>query len=224
MCDALSAAGALLTVAGMGANMIGQSKVQGARNAVWQAENTRQRQITQNSANLFDQTLPKAGRPAQEAAVSDAADERTGQDTDRLKAFPTITPDAGQAPKEIGGAFSRALRGALNRNIDRAGRTADVNAYGDATRNLNVDLARSGQWQTIFGNQAVNSSRLTPGELDQANTAGSGWSSIGGLLGGAGRIAGAAGASGVGPGWADIFGTSAARAAPGAGLAWRYDK
>lgn len=208
MCEpmsALSAAGLALSALSMGAGMIAQGKAKEARNAAVQAENTRQRHIQQGSNALFDQTITQASKPAQDAAVDDAGDERTTQDTARLKAFPTMTPNVGDAPKEIGGAFTRALRGALTRNIDRAGRTADVNAYGDATRGLGVNLARAGQWQSIFGNQAVNSSRLLPGELEDANNAGSGWANIGGLLSGAGRIAGAAGSSGVGPTIGDLF-------------------
>lgn len=209
MCDPLSAAGAALSVIGMGANMIGANKVKDARDAVWRAENARQRDISNQSAAMFDKSLAGADRPTQDKAVSDAAAARTSEDTARLEAFPTLTATSGKAPAEIGAAFSRAMRGALNRNIDRAERTADVNAYGDANRDLNTSLVRSGQWQSIFGDRAVNSSRLIPGELEAANYAGQGWSTIGGLLGGAGRLAGIGGASGVGPSFGQIFGSPA---------------
>lgn len=202
---AIPIAAAAMTVAGSVAGMVGKSKVQDARNAAVSAENARQRGIEAQSAGLFNDTLAKGDRATQDKNVAMAADKRFQADQGRLTAAPQFTVPTGQAPGEIGSAFARALRGALNRNIDRADRTAKVNAYGDANAGLGTDLLRSGQWQTIFGNRAVNSANLLPLELDSANNAGDTWSGIGQLLGGAGRAIGSFGGGGMGGGGSSFF-------------------
>lgn len=195
---AIPIAAAAMTVAGSVSGMIGKSKAEDARNSAIAAENQRQRGIEAQSANLFNQTLTKGDRPTQDKNVADAADKRFQADQSRLTGAPSYTATVGQAPKEVGSAFARALRGALTRNIDRADRTAKVNAYGDANAALGTDLLHSGQWQTIFGNRAVNSSRLLPAELEDANRAGDTWSGIGSLLSAGGRAVGSFGGGGLG--------------------------
>lgn len=186
---------------------MGSNEQTGARDAVLRAEQQRQRQFQEQSQSLFDTTLPKAGMVQHQNDVTAAADTRLKADSGLLEKGDGVSTAAiGHAPQEVGSSYARAARGALDRGKNQAKRNAAVGGYKDASTKLGTDLGRASQWQNIFGTNAVASSGLVGGELENANYAGGGTRGIGQLLGAGGQVAGMYGMTDKAPTWPDVFG------------------
>jgi hypothetical protein len=211
------AAGAAMSMASVAMNAKAAADQKSARAGVIKDENNRQRAILQRSRDVFDQTLPQAGATAQAADRNTAGAARLGTDmgilSDGATAGPTV---AGNAPLEVQGSVARSMRNALAAGQDRARRNAAFGAYTDANNDLGVRLGRAGQWQSIFGNEAQRSAGITPLELEDANSAGSGFRLGGGILGGLGQAAMSYGMNGFGGGAGSV-----GRVDPTAAGPWR---
>lgn len=207
---AVMAAGAAMSMASVAMNAKAAGDQKSARAAVIKDENNRQRQILQQSRQVFDQTLPMAGAEPQGQARTEAADVRLGQDrallTDGAATGPAVS---GAAPKEVGSSLARTMRGVLTAGQDRARRNAAFGAYTDVNNDLGARLGRAGQWQSIFGNEAQRSAGIAPLEIEDANSAGGGWRLGGGILSGLGQGAMSYGMGGMGGAGASALGRSA---------------
>lgn len=209
MCDPLSMGGLAMTAASVGANQMGASAQEGARNSANMAEQQRQQQFRKQSGDLFDVTLDKARAPTQIAEQAAMADYRANKDAATLDANRGVYGTAGASlDGESKSAIARSLSGALTRGKQQAKANAAVNGVGDQTAKMGIELGRAGQWQNIFGGNARNSAALLSGELQAANGAGSTERGIGQLLGVAGQGMGSAGMLTGAPTWGDMFGGS----------------
>ena len=170
MCEPLTIAGGALSAASVLANMQGAAEQSAARDSKINAETDRQRGFQSQSTDLFNKTLPTAGRPAQEAAATTAGNARYTRDAGLLDS----TAQAGGPAKDIGisgegqSQIARSVATALNRGKQHARTNADIAGVGDATMGVGTELAHSGQWQNIFGSNARNSSKILPLELEDA--------------------------------------------------------
>lgn len=210
MCDPLTIGGIGLTGLSSIAHMQGETERAGERDRVQRAERVRQRGFEQESQGLFDQALNRVDKTRQDADTKSAEDKRTGDVTRQLETTATpVDPSEATQPQDtsvVKSSNARELLKALNVGKTRAQRSAAVNAYGDNNLGVGFDLSRFGVRQVQLGNASQRSASLLPLELQEANTKGAGWDTLGTALGVGGQIAGTAGAFGKGPGWSDLFG------------------
>lgn len=220
MCNPMMAAGGVASAGSALMNMMGAQAQEGARNAATVQEQRRQRQMQQDSGNLFNVTLSKAEAPTQIAAQGEAADVRASKDAATLDANRGVYGTGGAAlDGESKSSIARALSSALTRGKQQAKANAAVNGVGDQTAKMGIELGRAGQWQNIFGGNMRQSAALLPGELENANGAGSTERGIGQVLGAVGQGMGGAGMLSSAPSWSDMFGGKIQGTSPAAGMA-----
>lgn len=206
MCEPLTIAAAALAAGSVGANAIGASQRDAERSRVRQAEDQRQQQYQNQQTSQFNQTLNKVQKPATDQAVAQEADARTASDSALIDQGGNYVPVTGSAPQEVGSSIARATREALNRAKGQARRNANFSAVQGVSQKNNIELGRDAQWQQIFGDNQRRSAALLPGEMEEANRAGSGWRTAGQIMSTAATAAGMAGLYGGGPSWGDLFG------------------
>jgi len=210
MCGPLEAAGVGLAGLSSIAHMQGETERAGERDRVQRAERVRQRGFEQESQGLFDQALNRVDKTRQDADTKSAEDKRTGDVTRQLETTATpVDPSEATQPQDtsvVKSSNARELLKALNVGKTRAQRSAAVNAYGDNNLGVGFDLSRFGVRQVQLGNASQRAASRLPLELQEANTKGAGWDTLGTALGVGGQIAGTAGAFGHGPTWGGLFG------------------
>ena len=220
MCNPMMAAGGVASAGSALMNMMGAQAQESARNAATVQEQRRQRQMQQDSGNLFNTTLSKADAPTQIAAQGEAADARWSKDAATLDANRGVYGTGGAAlDGESKSSIARALSSALTRGKQQAKANAAVNGVGDQTAKMGIELGRAGQWQNIFGSNMRQSAALLPGELENANGAGSTERGIGQVLGAVGQGMGGAGMLSSAPSWGEMFGGKIQGTSPAAGMA-----
>jgi hypothetical protein len=208
MCEPLTIASLALSGGSVLAGMAGNAEQQAARDKAISGEATRS-QIYEGQANdRFQQSLSKAQKPTYDKNVTEEAAKRTAADGSLIDAAGNFTPVTGSGPQEVGQTIARAGQNAISRGKQQAKLNADVGATSTVNQKLGIDLGRDGEWQNIFGGNIRRSAALLPGELADANKAGSGWRGVSSIMsagaGAAGSVGGAAGA----PTWGSVFGSS----------------
>lgn len=195
MCDPITIAGAVLTVAGTAANMIANQQVAAARADVLAAERIRQDSYNREAEGLVDTSRDR---------FSDFDTKRGGraeQLADYFAPANTNTQSQGLLPESsssITVANEKGARAKAGADVARqAHNLGDLRAFGDLfgdlTREQAADAARVG----MVGSFKRGSQAILPLELEEANNAGAGLSLLGGLLSGAGKVAIGAGLGGA---------------------------
>lgn len=208
MCEPLTIASLALSAGSVAAGMMGSSEQQAAREKAINNEATISQGYENQANNLFQNTLSKAQKPTYDKNVTEEAGRRTAADGSLINNAGDYTPVTGSAPQEVGQTIARAGQNAIARGKQQAKLNADVGATGTVNQKLGIDLGRDGEWQNIFGGNIRRSAALLPGELADANKAGSGWRGISSIMSAGAGAAGSVGGAGGGPTWGSVFGSS----------------
>lgn len=206
MCDPLSAAAAALSVGGMVASKMGTDSQVSARNKVTSAEMDRQRSYQAQAGDQFSKTLGGFDPSTQTADLNKADANRTAAVNAAVTPTNPAVPVAGSAPTIVKSTIAKTMGDAMNYAKSQGIAQGKLQGYGDVNLGNNVNLAQGGLVQSRLGDFSNRSMAILPLELEDANRAGSGMRSFGSLLSGAGTLAGAGGALGLGPSWGDLFG------------------
>ena len=214
MCDPLTATGIALSVGStlyksQGAKK-NTSRMVRARNDAAAAEDGRQRAYQDEANDVFNRTLPKFERGAQDVGVEQARQKREEKLTDAASgdgADEYQAPTAGSAPTVVKSEIARRISDALTQGTKRARTQAALSAYGDNMFGNKVALGRSRGELAQVSDFASKSAGLLPYEMRAAaQNASRAPSIVGDLLGLAGSGATMAGMAGVGPSFGDLFG------------------
>lgn len=200
MCDPLSIAGAVATVAGTGMQYLGSQKAQGAQDRVVAAEQQRQEQFRREQAAVQDGAVTGQTRPEQDRKLAEAEGKRTA--TAQAAVMPSSVseiPLAGNEASVVGDTIANRYAASADKARTEAGSRAKLGAWGDLNFGNLMDLTKSGQTQSMLGGFSRGSSGVVPIELEAASQAGGGFNTFGQLLGGLGKVSGAAGAFGLNP-------------------------
>lgn len=208
MCEPLTIASLALSAGSVAAGMMGNSEQQSAREKAINNEATISRGYEGQANNLFQTSLSKAQKPTYDKNVTEEATKRTAADGSLIDGAGNFTPVTGSAPQEVGQTIARAGQNAIAQGKQQAKLNADVGATGTVNQKLGIDLGRDGEWQNIFGGNIRRSAALLPGELADANKAGSGWRGISSIMSAGAGAAGSVGGAGGGPTWGSVFGSS----------------
>ena len=208
MCEPLTIASLALSGGSVLAGMAGNAQQQEARDKAINNEATISRGYEDGANNLFQKTLAKVEKPTYDSNVTAEAGKRTAADGALIDSAGNFTPATGSAPQEVGQTIARAGQNAIARGKQQAKLNADVGASGTVNQKLGIDLGRDGEWQNIFGGNIRRSAALLPGELADANKAGSGWRGISGIMSAGAGATGAIGGAGDAPTWGSVFGSS----------------
>lgn len=208
-----------LSAAGTGAQMIGQGEAQSARKAAVGAEMRRQSGYRKDAQAVADQSISESGRDVADPGIANAAAERaakfnaivnqgqgsvSGNTVNRN--LPTTTSVAGGSPQ----AGQSASAAAWNRIL--GGAQARVGGYTDWGLARNIAAKRAGQKLDTIGANARASANLLQLDLADAANAGENWQLGGQVLGAAGSVLGAYGATAPSasyvPGVGNVAGTA----------------
>ncbi|NFV81289.1 hypothetical protein [Magnetospirillum aberrantis] len=227
MCDAISAAAAVMSVAGAleqnRAQNAARKKSDAAMSAASEAEAARQRRYQDEALNIWQGELDQMDRPAQD----ELTDKKTAE---RQAAYDAVVPGSrdynaemaslgasSDAPKVIQDANAKTLSEALSQTRQQLSAKAKLQGFGDRTFSNAEMLNQGGGNVGMWGNFSKGSSGVFPLEYQAASRAGgSGFSPLGMGLSLAGMGLGIANAGG-------LFGTGAPPAnigAPPAGAEW----
>lgn len=169
-----------LLVAGMLANDQANRAVEKERQRRIQAENLRQRQLGSEADARLRQELETQSRPAVEAEKQQAV---AGREAKYEQALPSAEVAAYQttptAPKEVKSEIARSMVAAIQRGRQQGKALAKLGGQGDANFAGAVDLTRGAQDLNRIGGQSRASSAILPYELQDANSKGEGWRTIG---------------------------------------------
>lgn len=214
MCNPMMAAAGAMMAGSVLANSMGANAQAGARAGVMNRANQDQQQYQQQATDKFNATLPLASRENADKNAASAADLRSSRDKALIDSISMAPPVAGiSAPADIGALFDSTMRDSGQRGIIQSNANAKVGGVADANQKLGIDLNKAGEWQRIFANNMVHNAALIPGELENANYAGSTERGIGSLLGAGGQAMGMAGMSAApgstGSSWGSLFSTGA---------------
>ena len=208
MCEPLTIATLALSAGSVMAGMAGASEQQSARDKAINNEATISRGYENQSNDLFQKTLAKAQKPVYDGNVTAEAAKRTAADGSLINGAGDYTPVTGSGPQEVGQTIARAGQNAISRGKQQAKLNADVGSTGTVNQKLGIDLGRDGEWQNIFGGNIRRSAALLPGELADANKAGSGWRGASSIMSAGAGATGAIGGASGGPTWGSMFGSS----------------
>lgn len=169
-------------------------------------EIARQQGYQQEAAGIFRPVMAAFTAPnqmTQRAGV--ALDRERALTANQGAPLPTL-PGAGSAPEAVRQEGARYISRAVGEGKDFARRLARMGAYGESDFANRLKLAGSRRGLDNVADLASSSVNVLPLELAAAQAKAA--SPLGDLLMGAGQMAGIAGAFGMGPSWADIFGGS----------------
>ena len=215
MCYPMSAGSAALMGAGLVSNMMGANSQASARAGVMNNALAEQQKYQQQATDKFNATLPLASREAADKNAGDAAGVRLGRDQALMSSMGAAAPVSGASgPADVGALFDSSMRDSAARGGIQANANAKVGGIADASQKLGIDLQKAGEWQKIFSNNITHSAALVPGELENANYAGSTARGLGGILSAGGQALGTAklagaNAGGLGSSWGSLFSTGA---------------
>lgn len=195
---------------GVAANGLAQGQVNGARNGVTSAENTRQDRWDGQINDLNKQSL------ARYDGFSGKQDDRGKSVADYYKATGGALPSSGATTGVIPTSSSNVVVQEGNRANDKVAAFTDqqgkaqanLRSFGDvmgeASRGTALDTAAVG----AINSQKQGSSAVVPLEYQAANNAGNGMKMFGDVLGGLGKAGMSAGLAGAGPNF-PLFGSGA---------------
>lgn len=214
MCDPVIGAGLALSAAGALANSREQAsnakRMSKASERAALREFDRQDDFQAEAGQVFDTTLDKFERPAQDQALADATAQRVRTTQDAVDA-PAGTPAAGAAPTVVQGEIARKMVEAFQKARRGAGALGKLSARDDLEFDNRVALARSGGQLGDINSMSRGSASLLPYEQGvAANNAYRAPSGFGDMLQAAGSAAGMAGATGWNPFGASPYGTTGA--------------
>lgn len=208
MCDAISAAAAVMSVAGAleqnRAQNAARKKSEAAMSAASEAEAARQRRYQDEALNVWQGEMDKMDRSAQ--------DELTDQKTaERQAAYDAVVPAnrdynaemaslgaSSDAPKVIQDANAKTLSEALSQTRQQLSAKAKLQGFGDRTFSNAEMLNQGGGNVGMWGNFSKGSSGVFPLEYQAASRAGgSGFSGLGTALSLGGMALGMANAAGA---------------------------
>ncbi len=197
MCEPLSIAGAVLTVASIAANQAAASKVAKAREGAMSAERLRQQGYDKEADALNttsqDRYQDFGGQEAQKA--------QSLGDYFKAEAAPAET-----APTEAPASSSNIIVQEQKKQSGKAqaytGQQAEalgsLRAFGDLLGGISRDQARDASQIGVIGGFKRGSSEVLPFELAAANNKGNGLKTFADILGGLGTVASFGGAAGMG--------------------------
>jgi hypothetical protein len=206
MCEPLTIASLALSGGSVLAGMAGNAQQQSARDSAINNETMRATGYENKANDLFQNTLSKVQKPVYDGNVTAEATKRTTEDSSLIDQAGNFSPVTGSAPQEVGQTIARAGQKAIARGKQQAKLNADVGASGTVNQKLGIDLGRDGEQQGILGGNIRRSAALLPGELADANKAGSGWRGIGSIMSAGAGAAGSMGGGADAPTWGSLFG------------------
>lgn len=197
MCDPLSIAGVVATVGSLAANSAASGQVASARNDAMAAERIRQKGLDDKSAALNAGAQDRyKGAPADiQAKGGELGDYFGGQTTAVQAGTPAALPASSSnvTVQEQGKQGGKADAF----NAQQGDALGNLRAFGDVIGGLGRQTGRDAQTLGQIGTDKRISAGILPHELEDANSAGDGLSTLGDILGGAGQLATTAGLSGA---------------------------
>lgn len=190
--DPCTIIGALATVAGTAASMVGQQEAQDASNRAVSAELARQSEYQRKALREFQASLEQSTPEVAQQQMATGEQERNA-DYAKTRSVPLTeakTPFAASVSQRL---MSPTSSGAQDRLSDAArARMAGYTEWDlqQAIKNLHADQAIN-----QIGNFSRGSSFLLPLDLQSASHAGASWGAAGSLLGAAGNLGMTYGAS-----------------------------
>lgn len=177
---------------------LASSALQGkAASAVQKKRNSVMDQSEKDLAGYRDkafQNLQGSINQSTQPEMQKSLDENIAKRTD---AYTKPIVQADLLPSSTGGsaasrmAIVRALSDAVTESKDRATKRADFDAYGDATFNRDIALGRNSQGINQSADFARGRTGVTELELVDANTAGSKYANLAGIVSALGTVASA---------------------------------
>ncbi len=210
MCDPLSAAGAVLSLAGTmvdsRAQQANQRRAIEARNSATAAEMARQDALKSEAAGYFDRAMKPMEQNVAEQQ-NRATTKRSARAADAITESKTYAPPTGNAPSVVKTEFARRSNDATKKALADSGRRADLEGFGDVMLGDAINRGRTRSSLGVTSDFAGRSASLLPMEIAAAErNAYKAPSGIGSLLRIGGMGAGLAGALGAGPSFGDLLG------------------
>lgn len=199
MCDPISIASGALLVGSSLAGMAQQGSVDSARDDAIRAENERQKKLRSEAASAL-------GKSEGDFADLPENQDKAGDDLASILNANTLQsqPNANLIPSASDPAVVREIQGQTKKATDytqQQGKArGQLRAFGDTLGEANRNLAGNAAWINTLGGFQQGSANVLNTELAAANQAGSGWGTLGDLLGAGGSIGLSAGLSGMGGG------------------------
>lgn len=189
--------GLALSAAGTAAGMSAQAKAQKAQDAARAEELYRQRQYSQKAGAVVDQQIQESGATKAKPAIDAAAEDRAAA-YNRITAQ-VQTPQTKAITQTVSSPFAAqtAQQSALAAQWNKilGGAQARMGGTQDWGLARNIAQQRAAGEIGLIGRNARGSAGVSAAEQEDASHAGDGLGAAGQLLTGAGKIAGAYGAT-----------------------------
>lgn len=202
---ALSAGGAAISSSEARSNANSRAN---ARNSVLAQSLDRQAQWGKEARGYFDSRMGDYEKPAQEASLTKAQDNRTADITKNMTT-PTTgdIPLSGSTPEVVKSEIAKRMLTTFQQATDRAKAAGKVGGYGDTWLGNNMGVTDTARRVGTVNNFSANDAALLPARQDLAEIGATKAPSIWGpLLSAGGQVV----AAGAGRGWNPFGGTPAA--------------
>lgn len=187
MCDPISIASGALLVGSTLAGVAQQGAVDSARDDAIRAERERQNK-------LRDEAAAALGKSENDFANLPENQNKAADDLASILNANTLQqqPNANLIPSASDPAVVREVQGQSQKSTDytqQQGKArGKLRAFGDTLGEANRNLAGNAAWINTLGGFQQGSSNVLNSELAAANEAGSGWGTLGDLLGTVGGV------------------------------------